>query len=438
MSETAQIFDRLPPNSLEAEAAVLGAAMMDPVALHMAIQILHESDFYRGSHRLIFRAMQDLLQREKEVDLITVMDCLQASGNLEAAGGPMGLASLSEKVASATNVESYARIVKEKSKLRKLIKVCEDSTKDAFNRQEESSLVIDTAMSKILSIAEASEDDFEHAGSGWEADFAEMEETSIKGQRRGYPIRLQGWNNKIGGIIPGKVYVIGARPGTGKSALALNMASDLVSLKVPTAFFSLEMDKNQMRNRIVAASADVDGWKIEQGFMNTSELSSYRQVMRDLKGKPLHFYYDPGLTLVRLMALMRVAVLRFRVKAIFIDYLQMLSDDSQKHSTPAQEMTHIARTLARFARSQKVAIIEAAQLNRDNSKMDREPRKADLKESGGIEEAADVICLLHEVDRDQHEGQPIIPVKFIYDKHRGGPTGQQTMQYVRRFLRFEE
>ncbi len=433
-----QALDRLPPHALEAESAVLGAMMMDPLALNICFGILTDADFFKGAHRLTFEACRELSQKNTPVDLTTVLEYLASHGQLEAAGGPVGLANHSERTAAATNVESYATIVKAKSKLRQLITACAQVTQDAYQRQEESSLVIDGAMAKVMEISQAQESDFEMVGTGWEADYQELEKVSLSGQRRGYPISLQRWNEVVGGIIPGKVYVIGAQPGTGKSALCLNIACDMAALKVPTALFSLEMDNFQMRNRIVAGRAELDGWRIEQGMMSQQELQQYRQVMQQMKGKPLYFHHDRSMSLLQLLSKARLAVMRFGVKVIILDYIQMLSDDSKKHSTKAAEYSHIARELARFADKNKVALIEAAQLNRDLSKADREPRKTDLKESSGFEENADIVCLMHEVDRDSHIGQPTIPVKLIFDKHRGGPIGSPQVNYVRRFLRFED
>ncbi len=441
MSETpaySQALDRLPPHALEAESAVLGAMMMDPLALNICFGILIETDFFKSAHRLTFQACQELTQKGRPVDLTTVLEYLNSHGQLEAAGGPVGLAGHSERTAAATNVESYATIVKNKSKLRQLITACAQVTQDAYQRQEESSLVIDGAMARVMEISQAQESDFEMAGANWEADYQELEKVSISGQRRGYPLSLQRWNEVVGGIIPGKVYVIGAQPGTGKSALCLNIACDMAAQSVPTALFSLEMDNFQMRNRIVAGRANVDGWSIEQGKMTTQELQQYKWTMQQMKGKPLYFHHDRSMSLLQLLSRARLAVMRFGVKVIILDYIQMLSDESKRHATKAAEYAHIARELARFADKNKVAMIEAAQLNRDLSKTDREPRKTDLKESAGFEENADVVCLMHEVDRDQHIGQPIIPVKLIFDKHRGGPIGSPQVNYVRRFLRFED
>jgi replicative DNA helicase len=427
-----------PPFSQEAEAASLGACLFGNVeAVDKVLQMLVAADFYRGSHGRIFEAITDLRLAGEAVDTVSVVARLQARGELERVGGAVAIASLMDQVAAIGNVEAYARIVKDKSKLRALLSACAQIQQDCYTRQEETSSVLDAAGERILNVAAARTADFEAFGVGWEGEYAELEASSQGRRPRGLQTPWPGFNRLTGGIIPGKVYVVAARPGVGKTAAMMNLATHLANSGNPCAFFSLEMEKAQLRGRVVAATSEIDGNKIERGRLDPEELDLYKSTMHHLKAIPLHFYYDPQITLQPLLALARVAVTKLRVKAIFIDYLQMLKDpDGNHHGNLPQEVTACCRRLFQFAHTHKVAVIEAAQLNRD-LKDEEEPKIRHLKESGGIEECADVIVMLHPKIKKEDEGSPVINVDMILGKHRGGDTGRIQMEYTRRFLRFE-
>ena len=423
------------PHNETAEAAILGACLLVPSALSAVMVRVRRDDFYRGANRKVFSAISDLYNQSLPVDLVTVQEWLSSHGDLEAVGGTIYLVELTDKVASSSNVEAYAQLVREKAQLRQLLVACRETMKDLFERQEQTSEVLDAAAERILSVSDVRSADFEGVGVGWEADFELLERSSRGEKPFALKTPLDGWNRILGGIIPGKVYVVGGRPGDGKSALCLNLASAIAQGGTPTVFFSLEMDKLQMRNRIVAAEADIDGSNIEIGKMTEDELLLYKATMRMIHARALYFYHDPYLELNQLLSLARVAISKMSAKIFVIDYLQLVRDTSRRYGSKAEETTEVCRRIAAFARAHNVAIIEAAQINRDVK--EEEPKVRHLKDSGGIEEGADVVALLYDEGDSKYSGQPQVPITLIIGKNRGGTTGRFEMQFTRRFLRFE-
>ena len=425
--------------SREAEAAVLGACLLDPKAVDTCSAVLGVSDFYHEPARIVWEIVTELHNEGRPVDMVTVMEVMQSRSQLEKIGGPSGLAALTVHVGDVTNVEAYARIVKDKSLRRAMVRAVNETLADA-NGNGETSEILALAQERLLAISEARADDFELAGQNWQADFDILKAASEGGRPIGYPTGLASWDRVMGGILPGKVYVLGGRPGEGKSALALTFAMALARAKTPVAFFSTEMDKAMIRNRMAAGEGELDGFQIEQGRLTAEHLEIYKSVMLRWGALPLHVFHDPNLQLVRLLALARVAVSRLRVRALFVDYMQMVEDDSRQHGTSAAELGFICKRLAQFARSHRIAVIEVSQLRRAvrESDKDRAPRIEELKESGGLEEAADVVALLHSTEqqkREQRERQ-YGPVTCAIAKHRGGPVSEIELSFAGRHLKF--
>ncbi len=426
-----------PLANVEAEAACLGACMYNAEAADKVLLLLGHADFYKGAHARIFDVVQDLRAVGAQVDLVAVQEKLSARGHLAFVGGAVALAELTEKVASVANVEAYCRIVREKAQLRRLEAAAYAILADCRNRQEEASAVLDEASERILQVAEVHGTDFEMVGAGWEEDFEALAASSRGEKPLGMATGLVGIDRLTGGAMAGKTWVIGGRPGEGKTALMLNIADRMADRGIPVLFFSLEMETRDLRGRIVAARADIDGNKIERGRLDPEELETYKATLNAIRKAPLYIYRDPDLTLQKLMAMTRVAISKYKVRAIFIDYLQLLRDPDRRYSSLAQETTAICRDISqRLGRKHKIAVFEAAQLNRDMKDGD-EPKVRHLKESGGIEENADVIALLYDKHDKDYAGQPITPIELILGKHRGGDVGRVELQYTRRFLRFE-
>ncbi len=430
---------RVPPHDRDAEAAVLGSCLLEKAAIEISEPLLKADDFYVPAHRSVWACLTELNADGKPADLVTVQALLQARGQLDALGGAFGLAELGDRVAAVSNVEAYARLVREKSQLRRMLAALAISTQDIYERQEYASAVIDATSERVLAVTEARTIDFQLLGVGWEPEFQMLKDSSEGRKPVGFSSGLAGLDRLLGGIVPKKTIVIGGKTGEGKSALAINLADNLTRDGIPAAFFSLEMDNLMIRNRIVAARASIDGFSIERGRMTTAEVDRYRDTMQGLAKQPLHLFYESELQLQQFLALARVAVSRLGCKAIFIDYMQLLDDDSRRFGTDAAKMSFICRRIAQFGRAHKVAIIEAAMLKRGEAQKDLPPRLADLKESGGLEENADVVLLLHtsEDDKKQRGSKLHVPVDCQIAKHRGGDTGRIELQFTGRYLKFE-
>lgn len=430
-------LQRQPPCNVDAEAAALGACLFGEADVVDRVLVgLVAADFFKMAHQRVYDAITALRGDGAVIDLVSLQAKLQDTGHLVSAGGPVALAQLMERVATVTNVDAYIQIVKEKAQLRRLIAAAAQISQDAYARQNQSAEVIDAAGERILAVAEGRAAAFEAIGAGWEPHFEDLARSSRGERALGLVTGLKGWDRVLGGIIPGKVYVIGARPGEGKSTLALNLATGLAGRNTPSAFFSLEMDKEQIRDRLVAAAAEIDGSKIERGAMDAAEMDLYQGVMKTIHRYPLHLYHDPYMQLQQLLALARVAVSKMRCKVLFVDYMQMLHDDSRRFTSHAQELTEICRRLAAFARAHHVAVVEVAQVNRD-LKEGEEPKVSHLKDSGGIEEAADVVALLYDKKEEKYQGQVRVPVELIFGKNRGGDRGRIELNHTRSFLRFD-
>jgi replicative DNA helicase len=431
---------RIPPHDRDAEAAVLGSCLLEKAAIEISEPLLKADDFYIPGHRDVWACITELNAENRAVDVVTVQALLAARGRLEVVGGPMALLELMDKVASTSNVEAYARLVRERSQLRRMLVALHTSTLDIYDRQEHASAVIDATSDRVLAVTEARTIDFELIGAGWQDDFDMLRASSTGTAPMGMPSGLASLDRLLGGIVPKKTMVIGGKTGEGKSTLAINLADNLTRAGIPAAFFSLEMDKLMIRNRIVAARAEIDGFAIERGRMSNLELEKYHAIMTALGKQPLHLFYEPQLQLQQFLALARVAVSRLGCKAIFIDYMQLLDDDSRRYATDAAKLSFICRRIAQFGRTHKVAIIEAAMLKRDEGPRTKDlpPRLADLKESGGLEENADVVLLLHTAEEDKkHRSSSMnIPVSCHIAKHRGGDTGQIELTLTARYLKF--
>ena len=426
-----------PVANVEAEAAVLGSCLLgSEQAIDRVLTALNTADFYKGAHGRVFDAIASLRADGASVDLISVNERLAVRGHLDFVGGPAAVAELTSRVASVSNVDAYVGIVREKAQLRRLEAACFQTIADIHQRQEQASMILDDAGERFLNVSEVRGSDFETLGVGWEQDFEALAASSRGEHPLGFPTGLNGIDRLTGGIMGGKTWVIGGRPGEGKTALCLNLAYNLANRNVPVAFFSLEMETKDLRGRIVSSVAEIDGNKIERGQLKPDELTLYRDTLTGLRNHPLYIFRDPEASLAKILALSRVAISKHRVKVIFLDYLQLLRDPDNRYGSLAQETTAICRRLSQFGRKHRVSIVEAAQLNRDIKDGD-EPRVRHLKESGGIEENADVIALLYDKKDEKHIGQPVTPIELILGKHRGGDVGKLELSYTRRFLRFE-
>lgn len=441
-------LQREPPKDLDAEKAVIGACLMDPAALDTAFAVLNDADFYGGAHRVVFRACWTLNNKNQPVDLMTVQGMLQDQGLLDSVGGPVALAGFSESVAAATNVGFYCERVAQKSKLRRLIQVSQAITADAYAFQDEPDLVIDRAATAIIDAS----DNLSSSKAVTMSDVLVKAIAQIEaaGKRPGgieISTGLDALDRMTLGMHHSELSIVAGRPGSGKSTLLLNLATELaIGQDLPVAFFSLEMQPESLMLRMLSSVGLVDFGRLRSGWLHPNERQQMSRTAQAMSSAPF-FMHGPGLNeLPQLVASIRRLVRQRKIKAAFIDYLQLIETGPGRFDNRVAEVTFITKRLHQLTLEAKIPILVAAQLNREASKTtgsapEREPRISDLRESGSIEQDADNVFLLHRPglsNPSEQEGPAGGHMRLIVGKQRYGPTGAIDLIYQGNFCRVAE
>ncbi|MEO1129041.1 MAG: replicative DNA helicase [Planctomycetota bacterium] len=454
-----KLFDRLPPNAPEAEMALLGSMILDPNVIDEVIQLVTSGDaFYSESHAAIFDAMRDLHARTQSGDLVQLAGMLKDGGVLDGIGGADYLASLAEQVPTSVNAVHYARIVRDKAQLRNLIDAAGQIIYDAYHAGEHEEdggrAVIDNAERRVFEIAERNasmDDETLEELLNRTMDMLEANEGRvITGVATGYA----DLDEKTSGLQPGELLILAARPSMGKTALALNLAEQVAfggspyaehGPATPVGFFSMEMSKSALAQRLLCARAGVDSHRLRTNRLRKEDFQSLMEAAGMLSQAPLFIDDTPGLTVMQLRAKARRMVARHGVKCIFVDYLQLMSAPSSSRDGRQQEVSAISRGIKALARDLEIPIVCLAQLNRGAEQREgHRPRMADLRESGSIEQDADVIALLHR-EAYYHVGDnewltenedKINLAELIIAKQRNGPTGVVKFTWEAQTTRF--
>jgi replicative DNA helicase len=437
-------IERPLPHNIEAERSILGAVLLDNHALNTAVERLRSEDFFLSQHRHIFECMVALGEKRHGIDTITLMEDLTRSGRLEAAGGIPYLSQLADGLPRVTNVEHYARIVKEKAVLRSLIYSAAAIQEQALAAGDDADVILDRAESAIFQIAE----DRVRAGLIGIKDlvkdgFERLEKIFSEGRRitglaTGYP----GLDNETAGLQPSELIILAARPSMGKTALALNIAGNVaLRQKQPVAIFSLEMSKESLLLRLLASEARVDAHKFRTGHMNRDDWSKVTTTLASLGEAPIWVDDSASSTVLEMGAKARRLIRDRGLSLIIVDYLQLAVPTSTgRQSNRQEEVSGMSRALKGLAKELKVPIMVLSQLTRAPEREDRKPQLADLRESGAIEQDADVVMFINrpnfyktdlpEEDRAKSE--------LIIAKQRNGPTGTLNFVFLGRHTRFEE
>ncbi len=434
------LLDKVPPHSLEAEMAVLGAMMLSPEALGLCVQILDADAFYRPEHRVLFRCLTDLFDQNRPIDLVTMREALGQRGELEAVGGEEYLVALADAVPTVANAEYYARVVKEKALLRGLINAAAEIIRDAHTPGDDVDTILNRCEQRIFEVVER-----KIVGQALDVRsiLAEvMQKLDPVGRQSvtGIPTGFVDLDDRTRGLQPGELIVLAARPSVGKSALALNIAEHVaVDENRPVAFFSLEMSKEELAVRLLSARAEVDSQKLRKGQLATREA---RRVVQDvlpvLSSAPLFIDDTAGLRVIDLRAKARRLVSRHRIELIIVDYLQLMTSPGAE--SRQVEVAGISRGLKALARELNVPLLAVAQLRRESEGHNR-PRLSDLRESGAIEQDADVVLLLHREAMRHVPGSPEYErargtAELIIAKQRNGPTDTIRLTWQPEFTRF--
>jgi len=432
--------DRIPPQSLEAETSLLGSLMLDREAVGNIISIIGRTDarwFYRPDHRLIFETLVDLYDANQPIDLVILRNELEKRNLLEQVGGVEYLVACAESVPTAVNAEHYARIVRDKGLLRDLISCIGEIGDDAYSDTEHSSDIFDRAEQRLFEVTERRVAGHTVPLSDLIIELDRMinadEGTDVSGLHTGF----SELDELTTGFQPGDMIVVAGRPSMGKTAIGLNMAEHAaITDGIPVVFFSMEMSRQQVAQRLLCSRARIDSHKFRKRMLNEEERRYLADVCEELRDAPLYIDDTAGLTPMELRAKARRLKMQKDIQAVFVDYLQLMH--APGHESRQQEISYISRSLKALGRELGIPIIALAQLNRQTEgRTGNQPRMSDLRESGAIEQDADAVLLIHREEYYKRD-DPTLKGKalLIVAKQRNGPTGDIELQFDHHATRF--
>ena len=432
---------KIPPNDVEAEQAVIGSMLTDRDAVISAIEILKEEDFYREDNKTIYEAILNLYNRSEPIDIITLKAELTSMGMFEKIGGLEYIVGLPEKVPTTANVERYINIVKEKSELRRLIKAANEIIEQGYDPTENIDDIMNSAEKKIFNIMQDKDQKTYSAIKDVLVDaFTELEQLYNQKQHiTGVPTGFIDLDYKTAGLHNSDLILIAARPAMGKSAFALNIATNAaVKAKVPAVLFSLEMSKEQMVNRILCSEAMVDSNQVRTGKLDDDDLIKLPDTMGDLSEAPIYIDDTPGISINEIRAKCRKLKLERNIGLVVIDYLQLVQGSSKRASgSREQEISEISRSLKILAKEINVPVIALSQLSRaPEQRPDHRPMLSDLRESGAIEQDADIVMFLYRDDYYNEDSEDKGLAEVIVAKHRAGSTGTVKLVWLGNYTKF--
>jgi replicative DNA helicase len=418
---------RIPPQDLETEKALLGSLLLVPDAFYDIANIVNKNDFYSEKHKIIFETIHDLINKKEPIDLLTVSAKLREKKELEQIGGTDYLSNLLGLVGSASNIAYYANIIKKKSVLRKLIVAGGHIGEIAFNEEKELEHVLEEAERKIYEITSKNAGDSElvsmrDLGEETISRFIHLAEN--QNEVRGVPTGFKDLDNKLSGFQKSDLIILAARPSVGKTSLALDLARNAaVNANVPTVIFSLEMSKQQLVDRMLAAEAQVDGWRLRTGKLNVEEeLERLQEGMHKLMQAPIFIDDKPANTVMNMRSVLRKLNHDKPVGLVIVDYLQLMGT-SRTYENMVNQVTEISRSLKGLAKEFNVPVIALSQLSRAVESRGGRPRLSDLRDSGSIEQDADIVMFIHREDKHSDNVEKKNIVEILIEKHRNGPTG---------------
>ncbi len=418
---------KIPPSDVEAEQAVLGSMLTDKDAVIAAIEILKPEDFYREDNKTIYIAMLNLYNRAEPVDIITLKSELTSMGKFDSIGGLEYLAELPEKVPTTANVEKYIKIVEEKSILRNLIKTANEIIDLGYDPTENVEDIMDGAEKKIFNIMQSkNQKGYTPIKDILIETFAQIEQLYNQKQHiTGVPTGFADLDYKTAGLHGSDLVLVAARPAMGKSAFALNIATNAaVRAKIPVAIFSLEMSKEQMVNRILCSEAMVDSNKVRTGKLDEQDWSKLAGALGPLSESEIYIDDTPGISVMEIRAKCRKLKLEKNIGLVVIDYLQLIQASNNKRGNREQEISEISRSLKILAKEINVPVIALSQLSRaPEQRPDHRPMLSDLRESGAIEQDADIVMFLYRDDYYNEDSEKKNIAEVILAKHRAGSTG---------------
>jgi replicative DNA helicase len=433
----ARQFERLPPHAMEAEMCLLASMMLDKEMIGEIVTIVDREAFFQADHQVIFDVLLKLYEANRPIDAVLLREELAKRQLLEEVGGTAYLGAILSSVPSAAHGKHYAGIVREKALLRQLIAASNDILRDAYAPHEQAELVLDKAEKRIFEIAQRK---IGNAMVPMETVLHEVFEMIENRGQRGVETGFFEMDDMLNGLQPGEMIIIAARPSMGKTAFAMNLIEHISADSVlPTAVFSLEMSKQQLAQRMLCSRGQIDAHKLRKGLLQAHEYAHLANVVGELAKAPIWVDDSPGLTPLDLRAKCRRLKLQHDIRAVMIDYMQLM--DNPGPDSRQQQISEISRGIKSVARELNVPVLALSQLNRSSEGRDgHRPRMSDLRESGSIEQDADVVMLLHREDyyrMSDPDFQPDNIAEVIIAKQRNGPTGTVKLTFMNKTTRFE-
>ncbi|MCX6718376.1 MAG: replicative DNA helicase [Candidatus Staskawiczbacteria bacterium] len=418
--------DKLPPQNNEAEQCLLGCLMLDKDAIVKVVDFIKAEDFYKGIHQDIYQAMADLYEKSEPSDILSISSRLKERNRLEDVGGVAYLTSLINTVPTATHVANYAKIVRQKKILRDLISASQDIGLSAFDESEEVDVLLDKAEKTVFSIGQRSLTQTFLPIKDILADtFERLDELSKNaGTMRGVPTGFTDLDKILGGLQKSDLVILAARPSMGKTSLALYIARNVAVLgNKPVGLFSLEMSKDQLADRLLAGLANINLWNLRNGRLTSDDYSRLQHAMGSLSDAPLYIDDAGSVNILQMRAMARRLQANKGLSLIVIDYLQLM-EPMNRFQSAVQQVTENSRALKMLAKELNVPVLVLSQLSRAvEARVPQIPRLADLRESGAIEQDADVVMMIYREDKYNENSLNKNIAKILVEKHRNGPTG---------------
>ena len=431
---------KVPPHDIEAEQAILGSMLTDKDAVISSIEVLKEDAFYREDNKAIFTAILNLYAKNEPIDIITVKAELVETGNFERVGGIEYLASLPDKVPTTANVEKYIKIVDEKFMLRNLVQSANQLIALGYDETEDVDKILDKAEKEIFDLTQKkSTTGYSSIKDVLVESFAELEKLyNQKGHITGVSTGFSDLDYKTSGFHGSELIILAARPAMGKSAFAINIATNAaVQNKIPVAIFNLEMSKEQIGNRILCSEAMVDSNKIKTGQIEDQDWIKLASTLGILSDAPIYIDDTAGISIMESRAQCRKLKMDKNIGLIVIDYLQLIQGSGKRNSSRENEISEISRSLKILAKELDVPVIALSQLSRGAEKRDdKRPMLSDLRESGAIEQDADIVMFIYRDDYYNENSEEKNVAEIIMAKHRGGSTGTVKLAWMPSFTKF--
>jgi replicative DNA helicase len=434
-------LDKSMPSNLEAERSILGAILLDDKAVYAVLETLRSDDFYLEGHRKIFQKMYALTASSRAIDLITLKEELQRNGELETAGGPAYLASLTDGLPRAINIEHYAKIVREKAALRRLIQISSEIIERSYQSDQPAEEILEDVEKSIF---ELTNQQFRTGFAPIEglvgSVFKQIEEvanrkTLIPGVETGF-VDL---DRMTAGLNPADLIIVAARPGLGKTSLCLNIAQNAASKhNLVVGIFSLEMSKEQLVKRLLCSEAEIDAHKVRSGYLNKEDWTRLSHAAGVLSQTRIFIDDSAGISVGEMRSKTRRLKMEHGLDLLIVDYLQLMSGPDRRYENRTQEISQISRGLKALAKDLHVPVIAVSQLSRavEMRRGDHRPQLSDLRESGSIEQDADVVIFIYREDAINPTAENTGVAELIIAKQRNGPTGSLQLAFIRQYTKF--